>query len=42
LKGLFLDLYFLSTLAQFTGVEIDLKSTETGDSIGYDLIRTIS
>jgi hypothetical protein len=32
LKGLFLELYLLSPLAQFPGVEIDLERTETDNS----------
>ncbi|MGC2196463.1 MAG: hypothetical protein WA628_17450 [Terriglobales bacterium] len=32
LQGLFLELYLLSSLAQFPGVEIDLECTETNNS----------
>ena len=32
LKRLFLELYLLSPLAQFPGVEIDLERTETNNS----------
>jgi hypothetical protein len=32
LKGLFLELYLLSPLAQFSGVEIYLERTETNNS----------
>jgi hypothetical protein len=32
LKWLFLELYFLSPLAQLAGVEIDFERTETDDS----------
>ena len=32
LKRLFLELYFLSPLAQFSGVKIDLERTETDNS----------
>ena len=32
LKGLFLELYLLSPLAQFPGVEIDLERAETDNS----------